>query len=654
MFNLKDRICNQNNTTKIRPVSLSSCGFLESGNSSAVDYLLEKFMYVSRSDSNETAYKKKGIISQYELFATTPDRPDHPIIREITQESSLAFGVLSAFQGKLFISQPSVSDIDACSTSPANECFDDPELNQHLQHTLNSLIRESEASEDDSKTLNVTNTKDALPNSKGIALINIWKIFINKIIIHFFNAMSGHLYNTHAWLFFDMNDIESLDKPLPRQTNSEFEQQDDEVLAVWRPRLHYLLRAGRMCVDIGKKRTRVCTMFGKHHEPSQSEDVEKIVEQKVQQAAKHIGVSSLLEPKLKVVNLNGGEANDYSHHLYHKFLGIIYDTPYEDIPLSWVFLRSLFYQSAKVFIAKHELEKKASKCGIDNDSFDRFCRFFTSFGSIFDLSLINPNCQYVIVKPIEFLMNLNRLLYPDPSIIKNNDLVQQDIFHDKVCKQVYGEEDWSYYMDALESIGLAAKLQATRIKHKNISCDDTYYYIPYSVKNKLQTESDSNNIFVITSDDSYSVFKLTTIVKHILDKLKGAKLVPCEFVNQAIIEDRSGIITIIIRSPVTEINVSKPSASICSCIASIFEQISKSCDKGPAKYRFEKVCKRSEDPVAKANHAEYRHTLPDYDDCTHCGKDDLKLIEWKKAIKEVRQHDKILILYITHVELLNH
>ena len=639
---LKSLIRDQGNTTKIRPVLLPACGFPNSGHSRAIDHLLQNYVHVKGAPftsvrHNIPANEAEGI-SLYELVAVGLYPRENLTIAEVTQESSFAFGILSAFKEKLLINQQ--MPFSACTSV---KCFDDSELDEHLHYTLEYLHESKHIP----KTSQVTekhkqfaeHLKQMLP--EGIALINIRKISSNEVITHFFNAMSGHLYNSHPWLFFNMDDIGSLEKPLPhKQTASEEQTEKNEVHTFWRPSLHYLLRNSRMCVslpNVEKKRNRVCTMFGRCHDHLGDDNLVKEVEQKVQRAAKHIGVSSLLEPKLEVINLNGGDLpNDYSLHLYHKFLGIIYDTPYHDIPLSWVFLRSLFYGHKEVFISKQELAKKALECGIDDTSFDKFCSFFTSFGSIFDLSLINPNCQCVVVKPMEFLVNLNKLFYAHEYIVQKHDLVKSDIFDNIVCKEVYGEKDWVHYMDALESIGLAAKLKATSIKCESLSCDDWYYYVPFSVKKKLETKSDSNSIFVITSDDSYSVFKLTAIVKHILAELDGAKLVPLELqmVNKAIIEDRAGVqIKIIVRSPVTEIAVSKLSPSICLCIVSTFQKIAKSCKIEHGKYKFVKLCKKSEDAVAKAICAQYRHLLPDDDSCKYCGEND-EIIMWNKALQD--------------------
>ena len=39
--------------------------------------------------------------------------------------------------------------------------------------------------------------------SEEIALVNIWDISINEIVIYFLMAMSGHLHNSYTWL--DLN-----------------------------------------------------------------------------------------------------------------------------------------------------------------------------------------------------------------------------------------------------------------------------------------------------------------------------------------------------------------------------------------------------------------------------------------------------------------
>ena len=133
--------------------------------------------------------------------------------------------------------------------------------------------------------------------------------------------------------------------------------------------------------DKEKERRRVCTIFAMHKAQSKSEFNEKakILDEKIKPVAKQVGVSSLLKQKIETLNL---EVHDDSQRLYQKFLCIIMETPFEDIPIASIFVRSLFYRFDQIYIARDDLKMMADKCGMDDESLREFCKFYMSFGSI--------------------------------------------------------------------------------------------------------------------------------------------------------------------------------------------------------------------------------------------------------------------------------
>ena len=110
---------------------------------------------------------------------------------------------------------------------------------------------------------------------------------------------------------------------------------------------------------------------------------------------------------------------------------------FEDTPIAWIFLHSLFYRFDWIFIAQDDLKIMADKCKMDDESLKGFCKFYMSFGSIFDLSLINPKHQFVIVKPITFLKKLGTLLNPSEKLRKRHSTVEFGIFPEAVCLEIF-------------------------------------------------------------------------------------------------------------------------------------------------------------------------------------------------------------------------
>ena len=94
---------------------------------------------------------------------------------------------------------------------------------------------------------------------------------------------------------------------------------------------------------------------------------------------------------------------------------------------------------------------------MDDKSLKKFCKFYMSFGSVFDLSLINPKYQYVIVKPIHFLKKLDTLLKPDEDIRREYPTIAFGIVPKAACLDLFDGHS-SAYMEALISLNLAVEV----------------------------------------------------------------------------------------------------------------------------------------------------------------------------------------------------
>ena len=633
--------------TKIRPILISFSGLPNSGKSTAVSHLLKNYVQKSISlppmtNKDERTAKADGI-SYYEVVAAGFHPSREFTVTEVTKETSCAFGVLSAFS---YLAEHET--IIPLLDSTEEQCFEDLELNGHLQSVLKSLsdhiaaLNQPESSNSFAKQLIET-----IPD--GIALINIWDVAVNKTVYYFLTALQGHLYNSHMWLFLDLErDLQELDEPpeLPRESTREVSK-DGTALMKWRPRLHYLLRSCRMSEKINGNRRRVCTLFAKHSGTFNGGLQEKVeeLEDKVQQTAKVIGVSSLLQEKIEVTNLVGDSGNnDYSRRLYHKFQQIICETPYEDIPLSWVFLRSLFYYSQRKFISKRELTEKAKQCGMNEESVKKFCKFYTSFGSIFDLSLVSSEYQYVIVKPMGFLSHLDVFLNPKDYMLQIHSTLNYGLISQTACKNAYGE-DWSTFMEALICIDLAVKVSGTcleEIPDHTVDSSEIYYYIPLSrTVAPLEKDSyDDNSVYLMTSVDSPkypSAFKQVIFSKALISSGR-TKLVPCHRVNETMFKDESTntTITIAVYSSATKLHLDKPNSAICTHIIEAYHEATKVRQVGTTKFQFVKICSKIAAPSIQAQDlpCSQHHVLPDDTLCDNCDKENDVIKTWNTVIQK--------------------
>ena len=639
---LKDIITKPELKAKIKPVLISFSGLPDSGKSKAVDCLRKKYVdrSVLQSIKSISEPKAEGI-EFYEIVAASLSVVKNLIINEFTTESCFAPVILSAF--KSFLPEGEVLHFDDPGKTLLSNIseFGQPDLDEHLRFIYQYLsqqdfmITDSQQSDEEKKKAKFL--LKSLP--EGIAIVNVWDITISESVRHFLATLQGHLYNHHMWLFLDLKrDLDSLEKP------PEIGLNDSSLFMKWRPRLHYLLHSCKISEDKEKKRKRVCTIFATHKAQSKSElnEKAKILEEKVQPVAKQVGVSSLLEEKIETLNL---DVQDDSQRLYQKFQRIISETPFEDIPIAWIFLLSRFYRFDWISIAREDLKVMAEKCGMNDESLREFCKFYMSFGSVFDLSLVNPNYQYVIVKPIGFLKKLGTLLKPNEDILQKYPTIASGIVPYAACLDLFDGHNL-VYMDALTSLDLAVEVTKQNVELPDEQLNDKlFYYIPLTRAAKaLITTPDPKSIHVITSIDTPHIFKQAAFTKYFLQLLSQFKLFPSESRNQTIIKDPStGItVTLVSHGPAIRLHLSKPDEHVCSCIIQAYEMIAENArSQGiTVKYKFIKICAESNLEDVRSIPSSHYHILPDDKLCTECNKtiteEDAKLLEaWNKALTKV-------------------
>lgn len=506
---------------------------------------------------------------------------------------------------------------------------------------------------------------------EGIALINIWDLAINKTVLHFLSGLIGHLYNSHMWLFLDIErDLHDLDQPpllraqehpskvVGAQHSSEINQPEgaaSSALMKWRPRLHYLLRAARLSQGTSydkesrDARESPCTIFTKYSSLKENaikkEEIikgkVKELKEKIRKSAKHIGVSSLIDPKIETINLNGvGITDDHSLRLYQKFQQVICETPYKEVPVAWVFLRCSLYYNDSMIISKRKLIDMARECGMNESSLDEFSKFYTSFGSIFDLSLVDPSYEYTIVKPIEFLRKLDAILDCEDSLIESHPILKYGIVSEEACKEVF-QDQWREYMDALVVVHLAARITSARIDMPNLDRSKIYYFVPLSRGGDLVTAADTDALHVITSISKTHLFKQAFLVAHLLKFFPNAKLLCCTESNQTKLrDDPSGVvITLVHHSPTTKIHISRPDRNVCSLIIQACQNIAATSKiAGTTAYNFIIPCAKSQLASAQTIASCQYHILPmDITQCSECekraGHEQFEV--WNEAIREV-------------------
>ena len=293
------------------------------------------------------------------------------------------------------------------NSAPKDGFFKDTDLALHFGHIFQRL------SDNHKIPFQSRTWQKAIPN--GLVLINIWDIRMTKSIFHFLPALWGHLDSSYLWLFLDIDQDKNNLHQLPSIPEGECDksENDGELLMRYRSSIYYLLRYVMLVKSQNKEdRRNVCSVFAMN-KTGNLDDIYN-VEGQIMDTAMHMGVRTLIREHMIVLQRERNEV----HILKSTLDSILQETlsPSEKIPLSFVFLRSLFYELKRIYITRDELQSKENELNMSDGDLDKFCMFFMSSGSIIDVSKIDKNSPYVIVRPMKFSRKLDKIFYPQSDI----------------------------------------------------------------------------------------------------------------------------------------------------------------------------------------------------------------------------------------------
>ena len=343
--------------------------------------------------------------------------------------------------------------------------FSNKDLNKHFMLVTKSLwdeikhAKQSEFSEWD------------LSHTGGLALINIWDLGLNKVPNHVLSYFAGHLYNSHVWMFLDLlRDADHLYE-VPDIPDNRYDElrNDKELIMRWRSRIRYFLRFAELASLKKGRRQNVCNIVTSYTGSEKIEDHKIKLKEAVDTVSKQLQLHDLIDTE----NIETFDSKDIEP-LYELLTRIIRAglEHAEDVPLSFIFFRGMFYDKDQLYIKKDELRKISKELNIDDEkNFEWFCRLFASFGSIIDVSLINPKSNLIILKPVQFLNMFDDLFYYSPggTIVTSHGLVSK-----ATSEKIFGNEA-HVFMSFLISLHIAAEISPEQV---NIPTEQCSYYVP--------------------------------------------------------------------------------------------------------------------------------------------------------------------------------
>ena len=443
-------------TVKIAPMLLINGGLPNCGKTTALKKLLEK---VGLSSS---VLKEEDGIAFCDMLAARNLLKNEivyvPPVREKGYPTVMYAGVenmIRTLGQRLIIKDVAVFPSDNFSG------FKNEDLNGHLKNVMDDLHK--------AKCCKFTEWDQS--HTSGLALINIWDLGLNKIPTYVLSHLAGHLYNSHVWMFLDLlRDVDHLyevpDIPDNRYDKS---RNDKELIMRWRSRIRYLLRFAKLASKKKDERGRqnvsnIVTSY------TGSEEIEGHMI-KLKEAVDTVSKQLELQDLIDTEDIKAFHHQDIEplYQLFEKIIRAGLDNT-EDVPLSFIFLRGMFYDKG-LYIKKDELREISKELNIDDKDFEWFCRLFTSFGSIIDVSLIDSTSNLIILKPVQFLNKFNELFYYSPggTIVTSHGLVS------KATSEEIFENDAHVFMSFLKSLRIATEISQ---KQANIPTEPGSYYVP--------------------------------------------------------------------------------------------------------------------------------------------------------------------------------
>lgn len=305
----------------------------------------------------------------------------------------------------------------------------------------------------------------------GVALFNIWDIGYSRTVHHFLSPLHHLLHKSYSWLFFD----------LERDSKDPFKPPDvydGENLLRWHSRIHYLIRAAKFSEPRLPQKIFCSTMFATHDgKLTENEWKEKIssIKPNLKYAATQTDVA-----ELNFVDFDNIVSIDLSCST-KQFTANMNDLVTKvlqarmKVPVSFIFLRSFYYTHNKMLYAKKtEIKQLADELRISSKNFQEFCEVFTSFGSIIDVSLIDSESEYIIMKPDLFLDEINKIFHTNDSELADTGILTLSAAEDFFGSTANAEA----YMDILVSLSLAVRLTHVQVESLPSLDSSTVLYLP--------------------------------------------------------------------------------------------------------------------------------------------------------------------------------
>ena len=485
---LKDQMLNPAMTVKVAPMLLINGGLPNSSKTTALKKLLEKAkseeeggialekaksplsvleeeggITLEKAKSPSSVLEEEWGITFFDILAARNLLENKIIYVPKVRDKGYPTVMYAGVENMIRIIGKRLKDV-AVFPSDNFSGFKNEDLNKHLKHVLHDLHKANQAKQHKFILWDESHTSGLVP-------INIWDIGLNKVPNYVLSHLAGHLYNSHVWMFLDLlRDADHLYE-VPDIPDNRYDKlrNDKEVITRWRSRIRYFLRLAKFASKKDESsRQNVCNIFASYKGSEEIEGHMIKLKEAVDIVSKQLQVQDLIDTdNIKTFH---NEDIEPLYELFAKKVRAGLDDTI-NVPLSFIFLRGMFYEKDQLCIQKDELREISKELNIDDKNFKWFCRLFTSFGSIIDVSLIDSKSNLIILKPVQLLNGFDKLFYYSPggTIVTSHGLVS------KAISEAIFENDAHVFMSFLTSLRIATEISPEQV---NIPTGECSYYVP--------------------------------------------------------------------------------------------------------------------------------------------------------------------------------
>ena len=292
-----------------------------------------------------------------------------------------------------------------------DEVFDDPEVQRCFETTHIDLCKLLTEFKSQNKI------EELLTGS--LSLFNVFDVGVNKAVYEFLKAVGRR---SKRLLFLNVLNLNNYDKdsilePLDLQSpeyNGCYSESQASMYSDHSALHHFVSRMGSAALCVSDSATAVSTNIITHADKFGSDSDLRKREKEVMDLIKVCGDDLGVPPtayKSDMISINATDEAS-CERVKNSIVELIeLESSFKiEIPMRFIFLRYVLYNTKKVFMSRKDIAGYAMKCGIKVTEVDKFLDIFRNCRSIICSSKREEFLfNHIILLPVDFLRNLDQL-----------------------------------------------------------------------------------------------------------------------------------------------------------------------------------------------------------------------------------------------------